>query len=290
MPTHSTAAMTRASAGDRPAIELARWAAGAMVGLLAMMATVLCWRRLAGALAHPLPASTLMAVGLLVAVTALTARVLWRQAASRDRHFARLDPLVTGVPFAAIVAVAVALSLPGTSPGALAAFWAIVALEEGCVWLPGFGQRVASLLGNWPRTRRRFRVDPPQPSVPHAIGPPAKTGDTSEETGLIPFSNEVTQQLTRTQSADGAETLSGWLRVGLPSGQRTANVHVAFCPPFARTPTLEVAQTEGPRSRIKTVQLLPYGARLDLKLPRAADEPASVLLRFSAESRPAGEA
>ncbi len=90
------------------------------------------------------------------------------------------------------------------------------------------------------------------------------------------------QQLTRTRAADGSERLSGWLRAPFLAGQRTASVHVAFCPPFAAVPELSVEQVDGPPARVKTAQLLPQGARLDLKLASAAEEPHDVALEFSA--------
>jgi hypothetical protein len=68
------------------------------------------------------------------------------------------------------------------------------------------------------------------------------------------------------------------------AGQRTGSIHVAFCPPFAAVPEVEVEQIDGPEARIKTAQLLPYGVRLDLKLAAASEEPTSVLLQFSARS------
>ena len=95
---------------------------------------------------------------------------------------------------------------------------------------------------------------------------------------------EVLQQLTRSQAADGSEELSGWLRMVFAAGQRTGSLHVAFCPPFAETPELAFDQLDGPDARIKTAQLLPYGVRLDLKLAAAPDDPGSVLLQFSARS------
>ena len=95
---------------------------------------------------------------------------------------------------------------------------------------------------------------------------------------------EVLQQLTRSGAADGSEQLAGWLRVPFAPGQRTGSVHVAFCPPFNRTPELVVEQLAGPEARIKTAQLLPYGVRLDLKLNAAGEQPASVLLQFSARA------
>ena len=72
-------------------------------------------------------------------------------------------------------------------------------------------------------------------------------------------------------------------------GQRTASLHVAFCPPFARTPEVSAQQLDGPAVRIKTGQLLPYGVRLDLKLSAAAEMPSGVLLRFSARSAGEGD-
>ena len=92
------------------------------------------------------------------------------------------------------------------------------------------------------------------------------------------------QQLTRSQAADGAEELFGWLRMAFAAGQRTGSIHVAFCPPFVATPELAVEQIDGPQVRIKTAQLLPYGVRLDLKLAAAAEEPTAVLLQFSART------
>jgi hypothetical protein len=67
-------------------------------------------------------------------------------------------------------------------------------------------------------------------------------------------------------------------------------VHLAFCPPFSRTPELAVEQLDGPAGKLKTVQLLPYGTRFDLKLAHTLEEPATVLLRFSARLKNEAEA
>jgi hypothetical protein len=96
----------------------------------------------------------------------------------------------------------------------------------------------------------------------------------------------VTQEFVRSRQPDGGERLAGWMRVPLSPGQRTATVHLAFCPPFVRTPKITVAQQEGPTARIKEAQLLPYGARLDLKLTHAADAPATVLLEIVVQADP----
>jgi hypothetical protein len=57
---------------------------------------------------------------------------------------------------------------------------------------------------------------------------------------------------------------------------------VAFCPPFAGTPELTAVQLDGPEARIKIAQLLPYGARLDVKLIALNKESACVLVQFTA--------
>jgi hypothetical protein len=68
------------------------------------------------------------------------------------------------------------------------------------------------------------------------------------------------------------------------AGQRTGTIHVAFCPSLRVTPELAVEQMEGPEARIKTAQLLPYGARVDLKLASPAQESTTVLLQFTART------
>jgi hypothetical protein len=70
--------------------------------------------------------------------------------------------------------------------------------------------------------------------------------------------------------------------VPLAAGERSASVHLAFCPPFARAPRVELVQSDGPAARIKTVQVLPYGARFDLGFSAPAAEGDAVLLQFSA--------
>ena len=98
------------------------------------------------------------------------------------------------------------------------------------------------------------------------------------------ISHVLTKAVGEILEADGGEQLSGWLRAGFAAGQRTANVHVAFCPPFPKTPQLTVEQLDGPEVRIRTAQLLPHGLRLDLKLAVTAEKPLDVLLQFSARS------
>jgi len=253
--------------------ELAHWAATGFAGFLFFSGAVLCWRRMAGELSAPLEPTVLLLVGVSLAVAAATARLAWRCRSGASR--AGLPaPAAAALLSAAVLAVGGALSLPGTSPGGLLILWSVLALEEVWAWAPGGWRRLVAGRGTPAR---------PQGAVATPDSPAARPLQTRPAMQRPP-ADDVTQQLTRSRTAEGTEILSGWLRVEMASGQRSANVHLAFCPPFARSPRVAVEQVEGPRARIKTVQLLPYGARFDLKLVALSEEAATLLLEFSAEA------
>jgi len=178
------------------------------------------------------------------------------------------------------LACGAALSLPGTSHAGLAAFWGLVVAEELWTW--------RNLVR--PSTHRNHPAPPPttqadpEPQIEPQVEPnlPPTGAVAPAETLSQLLEEDVLQHLTRSRSAEGVDQLSGWLRTPFVAGQRTATVHVAFCPPFAKTPGLEVEQCDGPPARIKTAQVLPHGARLDLKLAQAAETPVAVVLEFVA--------
>lgn len=253
------------------AAEVARWSAGTLFGLLATAAILVAWRRIAGALSSPLDSVSLLAVALVVAATACGVRLLWQRlpVVPVGRSLFTRSSMLS----AAVSVLGLSLSLSGTTVGGLLAFWAVVAAEELWAWRPAVWRNLQSMPVSVvpPRVEPQLRVvcDEPYPLPVAADEIPPQ---------------EVLQQLTRSQAADGSEQLAGWLRMAFAAGQRTGSLHVAFCPPFAKTPELTVEQLDGPDARVKTAQLLPYGVRLDLKLAAPSDAPASVLLQFSARS------
>ena len=259
------------------AVDLARWAAGLLVAVLALGAALLCWRRAVGELKSSLDPAALVAVALPVVAMAAIARVLsrFRSTATPRGTLQRCQAVLLS---ASVLATGAALSLGGTPPAGLVALWCILIAEEAWAWRPrGLPGLPAMPRWRWPRLGP-VRVDAPQAVAGHSTA-------RSDERPMVadtPPDKTVTQQLTRSQAADGTESLSGWLRIPLALGQRTANVHVAFCPPFPHTPRTMVKQLDGPEARIKTVQLLPYGVRFDLKLREPSESAAAVLLQFSA--------
>jgi len=256
------------------AIEFLSWAAAMVTGLLLALAGLVLWRRLAGALDTPLPAPVLAGAGVLVAALAAGARLAWR------RQFPRRPPLpadrvIELMPGAALVLLGIAWSLPGTSVYGLAILWGVILVEEIWTFRGVVGGR---------SSRPRPLAEAGQPAAPLSEVPPSATVPLPLPHTAHP-AEDVLQQVTRTREADGTDRLGGWLRARFGAGQRTESVHLAFCPPFERAPRLEVNQRGGPGVRVKTGQLLPHGARLDLKLAATAERPEWVLLEFTAEEK-----
>ncbi|MGQ9575248.1 MAG: hypothetical protein ACUVUC_08020 [Thermoguttaceae bacterium] len=247
-----------------------------MTGLLVAAALVLAWRRAAGVLQVPLSPAALGTLGLLAAACAWAVRAA-RSHAALSRLSGRAIPLLDCLASVSLVGLGAALSLPDSQPAALVFFWVVFGAEELCTWIARA------------RGKRGFG---------RCLGP-AETGSTGLAGSAGPLfgrgwpapnaaAGQVVQQLVRSRAADGTETLCGRVRIAVAPWQRTATAHVAFCPPFAHTPRLTFQQQSGPAARIKPAQLLPYGARFDLKLTDGPQSATSILLEFAAEGKAAG--
>jgi hypothetical protein len=251
------------------AADLRRAAARAVLGMLLAVAATVLWRRTAGALVRPLnPAALLLCIPLVVAVAAAI-RIAWRPARRQWAAMLSISFAIGGMAFG--------LCLPGTPLIPLAMVLLCVAAEECWAWIGFFRRRkgiaschigaTAGFSGNVAPRQETITAVQAVSGVPHF---PAA---------------EVVEQMSRRRAADGAEEIAGWLRVSFAAGQRTAAAHAAFCPPLGAMPELTFEQLDGPAARIKPGQVLPFGIRLDLKLAAAAEEPADVLLRFTARAK-----
>jgi len=245
--------------------ELARWSACTLAAVLLLGAGTLWCRRAASALQEPLDWPSLVLLGVVSGGVGLAARLLARRSA----------PVLASGAFEGAVSLGLlawgsALSLSGSSPGGLASFWAVLAGEEFWAWRRALGR-------SWLRSRLRTAQDGQGTVVGLHEAPSQDTG-----AAYCPAPpSDVVQEFVRTQQPDGSERLTGRIRVPVSPGQRTTTVHLAFCPPFGHTPKIVVTQREGPAARLKESQLLPHGARLDVKLAQAAEAPASVLLEIA---------
>ena len=243
---------------------LAGWLWSTVEVLLVLVAGVMALRRAAGALTRPPEAAGLLLVGLAAAGVLAAGRLWRRQGASGARPGTGSGRWAAYVPALAVLLLGGALTTRGISPLALAVLWGP----------PAFVETAWAL--RWLLARRQSA--PAGRAVAEAESDDENTPD------------HVTQRHTRFLSGDGGESIAGWLRVSFQAGQRTAAAHVAFCPPLEGLPQMSVWQASGPAARLKTAQLLPHGARVDLKLAVPAAEPADVVLKFAATCPPPTQA
>lgn len=249
------------------------------LGLLVLAAATLAWRRWAGALADPPAALPLLTVGIVTAAAAASARLLHSLPSSGLLH-----PVTTWIPSVALGLLGWAMTSRGGSMVAIGGFWAILVVEEiGTLLL-----RVRRATDNRPKKLAGmvpvFAASPTE--TPKTGFSPSKSAWAEPQCGEghLPTpsaADHVVQQFVRTQASDGTEGISGWLRISVAARQRTVSAHVAFCPPLGRVPSWDLRQTEGPKARLRTTQLMTYGARIEAKLDASPAEPAELLVRFN---------
>jgi hypothetical protein len=284
---------------QRTASALLGGLAGVLTGLLAMAAVLVGWRRLAGAVDRSPEGVTLCLAGLMLVGLAAAARIACRLAARRGGRPVRLPASI--LTSAAMLLLAAGVSVPGPQAGAphmgtpaalpLGVFWAMIVAEEFWAWRRGIRGRgirdwglgigvAAEAASSGDLATSAELIPDPQCQIPNL------KSQISNPQSLIPaLPDDVLQQLTLSRDAEGRQQLSGWLRLPLEAGQRSGNLHVAFCPPFAEPPEVHFEQSGGPAGSIKAGQVLPYGARLEVKLAAPAQQPESVLVRFSAKTK-----
>lgn len=231
----------------------------AVTALLAVAAVFVASRRLAGALEIPLGPLQLLVAAVLLAGLAQIAHA--PSQAGRIRVGGVLVSL-------AMLAIAASLSLPGSDPIALLGFWALIVGEELWAW--------RSMLP----ARSSAKADLPTGREQGAGSRERAASDLIEEPEPTEPAADVLQQLTLRTTAESGQELSGWLRIRLAAGQRTGSLHVSFCPSFDEAPQVQAEAVSGPDCRIKAAQVLPYGARLDVKLDEPAREDGGVLVWF----------
>ena len=106
----------------------------------------------------------------------------------------------------------------------------------------------------------------------------------ADESPLIfdTLASDVTQWLTRSQSA-GVEQIKGGMRVEFAPGQRDATIHLAFCPPFSRTPQVVTEDVDGASLEIRVAACFPFGARLTVRRPPVRRPPGAKIRETLAE-------
>lgn len=114
-------------------------------------------------------------------------------------------------------------------------------------------------------------------------GEEALDGEEDGEERLLP--DGVSQQWTRSTSDERGEVLEGLMRATFAPGQKIATLHAAFCPPLATVPTIEAQWLAGTNATVSVALAQPFGARLEVKLARAAAAPAEAVILVTATCR-----
>jgi hypothetical protein len=168
--------------------------------------------------------------------------------------------------------LALALSVPGTAPLALGALWLVVGV-------------LLVFLSKCPGAA----VVPPSVSTMSSMDPPAQSTVSLLEDNTEPLIDEgtlpegVDQEIVRLIDAEMGTVIQGRLRVPFEAGQRTASVHVAFCPPLRKVPSVAVEVLSGPDGTAKVGVSLVQGARFDVRLEQPTSEATAVTVAFFAQ-------
>lgn len=232
-------------------------------GLAMILSIYLLARRFSGAFVTPLSGIEFLVVMSAAGAGFSAVRWAWFRSCSHTPSATWLGLLL---PLGCLVILVAALAMPETPWwGKAASLLSIAGIE--IIW--------------WRRHLPRHLA---AEATPRSGVMPAQTifaGDDAfeEEPNLPP---DVTQQLTRSFAAGQGDSIYGLLRASIAPGERSHQLHVAFCPPFAERPQLSAFVVDGLDASVKIAQLESFGVRLEVVLPRHAQDPEEVLVEFEA--------
>lgn len=224
---------------------------------------VVLGRRLVGAVERPAPATLLLATAAVIGLFSWMSRRWWRAAVPSNGTAAMrlVDSVVGWGPSLAMIFLTLGLSFP---------------MDRYLDWLVWTPLWVADVL--W---RKSFFAGEPLQDVDGIADQAPQSAakrqtDVAEAPGEETTKDDITegvllQRLSRVRDADGRESIVGELRAEFTPGQRTVELYMPFCPSFTRVPTIELEQADGPPARINVGQVLPHGARIDVRLNEPAD-------------------
>ncbi len=241
-------------------------AVASVVAILVAIGGLFLARRLTGALSADLPPLVMLFFAFGTAATLAFSRIAWRRSfpleTPEDLSFA--DRVLGWTSSMALALLAVGCCYPANRttdwliwlPLLVAdQLWRQNFFDAGEPWAPS-NYDEASL------------TVPPTRTIPTRAVVDAPKQDYSELQNIV-------QQLYRLQNDQGLDVIYGTVRADFVAGQRTAVVHVGFCPPLAYLPEIEAealpgTPLQGSMAKIKVVQALAHGTRLDIRLPAAA--------------------
>ncbi|MFI4875707.1 MAG: hypothetical protein ACIALR_10230 [Blastopirellula sp. JB062] len=276
---------------------------------LALAAIQVVWLRLAGWALIDVSGFAHFFIAIALAGICAAIRACWLYG-GRCRSLPTAEYAIALVPLLGGVVLAASLTSAATSPYVVFLFWFVFAAEEAITLLFFVPQivptRLIDSLGaapaatdsaapfvrdTSPQTAAEPRrgdspsenASPLQASPPPAADEEEKLWRFDAAEGPAPHfvAGNVSQQLTRAKEAT-TEVVYGYLRADFAAGHRHQTLHVAFCPPLAGIPEVEICQVEGPEVSVKVAEVEAHGARVELRRSGPHDDSTTVLLELHA--------
>ncbi len=239
---------------------LAVTAASLVVGAIAL-GFLLNVRRLTGNLSVELSLdlTLLLALGSAIAMTYV--RVAWRRnfPVESPAELDVLDQLLGWGSSLALVLLAVGCCYPGNRTA------------DWLIWLP-------ILVADQFWRQNFFDGGVPEPQQVDTL----EEIPSSLSLASLPEYENIVQQLYRVANDQGDDEIYGTMRADFVAGQRTAIVHVGFCPPLTYQPEIEAEALPGAPASLKVVQAFAHGARLDVRLAALPTEDCQVWIDLAA--------
>jgi len=243
----------------------------AVLVFLLAIAMLVVVRRLTGAFSNDLPPAAVLLTALVTTAALACTRIAWRRHLARDSRF---DTVVGWGSSLALAFLAIGCSYPAYRTSDWLIWLPLLVADQ--LWRQNFFDAGRPTVGT---TRSASVLEEPFVAAPLRQG-----GSASPHTEPANADQEdVVQQLFRVRDDSGREVIYGALRADFLAGQRMAVVHAGFCPPLAYLPEIEAESLPGQTTRIKVVQALSHGVRLDVRLTAIPEEDCHVWIDMAAK-------
>ena len=243
--------------------------AAGVVAVLLATGGLLFSRRFGGALSQDLPRTALLLLAVSATAAAACARIVWRRTHPfrAGQRIALGDRLIGWGSSLGLVLLAAGCSFPAAQTSDWLIWLPLLVVDQ--LWRQNFFD-AGHPGSNDPSLSDAYSVTPLEPLALEAL------------TAANQPSEQIVQQLFRVRDEQGLESIYGTLQAEFQPGQRTATLHVGFCPPLPTEPRVEAEPISGPAARVKIVRALAHGARLDVKLTAPNDRPCQVMVDMAA--------
>ncbi len=248
---------------------------------LTMIAVVLAARKLAGAFENPL--SEVVACGLAFLSSAISVIAFLLATDAMDRRSLTSTQRVFVGFLTLVPPTAIGIVLLPTTVAGSTCLLTLFALSSAVVFVPNTISLKTAVFGD--RTIGLSEYDKNSPTATiDAIGDPFVETPRVAELQLSTQS-DTTQWMSRTVSESGEDILEGSIRVEFRAGQKQANAHIPFSPPFACVPEIECEMADETTVRVRIAAAHTFGGRLELRRSMNADLADSVEVSFAAVAK-----